>query len=109
MSTWGYKLSENDIALDVELRIEESVKERGLTVSQSIDEILSNKNNRECTECVLAIAEIEVSDFGKVVHKEEVKEALLEELKQDVLDSWGVNSELRKEELQHFGISNELL
>ena len=109
MGAWSYELFSNDIALDVDERIEVLMKKKGLSLIESIDEILSNKNNRECAECVLAIGEIELERLGKIVHKKEIKEALVRELTPKRLKRWGKNISMRKNVLQQFGVVSGLL
>lgn len=109
MGAWSYELFDNDIALDVDERIEVLVKKKGLSLIESIDEILSNKSNRECAECVLAIGEIELERLGKIVHKKEIKEALVRELTPKRLKRWGKNITMRENVLQQFGVVSGLL
>lgn len=108
MGAWGYGILENDIALDVDERIETLMK-KGLSLVDSVDNILSNKYNRICADCVLTIGEIELDRLGYVAHKKEVKEILLRELTPARLKRWGKNLEMRKETLLAFGRNSKLL
>lgn len=109
MGAWSYELFSNDIALDVDERIEYLMKKKGLSLIESIDDILNNKHNRECAECVLAIGEIELERLGKIVHKKEIKEALIRELTPKRLRRWGKNLAMRESVLQQFGVASGLL
>lgn len=97
---WGYGVMENDIALDVEGFISLRKKD-GLGVYDSSCILLKNPTNRETPEIVLAIAEMEFCEYGKVRHVDETINAIKKEMSEDVVCTWG-NPEARKQELINF-------
>lgn len=98
---YGYGLLENDIALDVQLVVEDFKKKLGMNLYESTCKIMTVPDNVKINEAVLAVAQLEFDEYGCVKHIDETVTALKDELKDEVLCTWG-RPEQRKQELLEF-------